>query len=110
MVVEVDEVGEDLERTIGTLLEKLTEEERIALFSELEYEEIERLVILCAINEKLNSPILNTYIQTFLKLRVSLKRKGRKELVSVSKALARFKAEMSKPLLSRLKTWGRDEE
>ena len=88
-----------VKESISKLLDDLSDEEKIKFFSDLAIEEIEKLALLSAINTRVKSEVINTYITEFLKLRVSKDRLGRKEGVKIGTSFAKVLAEKTRSWL-----------
>jgi len=71
------------EEALGQAVTNLTEigEEKIKLLSDVELWEINQLALMLTIAERYDMDWLNTYVKNVLKLRVSAKRLGRREIV-----------------------------
>jgi hypothetical protein len=72
---------------ISEMTKYLIENDKIEFLTDITPEMENIFSTLHALNTKLNSKLLETYIQKRLTLRVSLKRKGRQDLVEVAKGL-----------------------
>jgi hypothetical protein len=71
------------EEALGQAVQNLTEieQEKIKLLSDVELWEINQLALMLTIAERYDMDWLRTYVQNVLKLRVSARRLGRKEIV-----------------------------
>jgi len=71
------------EEALGQAVQNLTEvdEEKIKLLSDVELWEINQLALMFTIAERYDMDWLRTYVRNVLKLRVSARRLGRREIV-----------------------------
>lgn len=79
--VKADLMGFD--EALALSLSSLTNEDKVKLMSDLYADEIPFIALLFTISKRHSLKSLNNFINEFLKLRVSLERKGRDEIVIV---------------------------
>lgn len=75
------------EEAVARILQHTTDEAMISMFSDLDQQEINNLVIAMVVSDYLKKELkvraLSDMIKNYLKLKVSLERKGRKEVVGM---------------------------
>jgi len=80
----------------------LAETESPDLMSEMGGEEIKLLSALQTVADQVDADILKNFIRNFLRMRVSLKRQGRKEILEVSRSGAGTEEKMRKGIKSMI--------
>ena len=75
------------EEALGKIAMKLAETEDEKILTELKDEHIAKITSLLSVAEKYNIPIYEKICETFMRLKVSKDRKGRKELLEIAKAV-----------------------
>lgn len=83
---QVDNDGEGVAESLSQLLDTLADENQVILFSELSEREIKHLSVIATVGE--NDALTQTFIDNYMKMKVSKNRKGRKELSEISEAFA----------------------
>lgn len=76
--------GKTREESVAQAIEDLSNEEKIMFFSDLHPSEIPRFACFNNISKRYEKRFLKDYILDELKLRVSIDRRGRKEIVSIA--------------------------
>ena len=90
-------------QALAEAIETLGSEEKIMLFTEVEKREIPYIALKKVIAKRYNLEWLEDHVRNDLKLRVSIKRKGRSELVKVIAGLKKGIEEKVRGLLRRPK-------
>ena len=109
--ISLDEVAETLkvimgkgrEEALAEAIEQLGSEEKILLFTEIEKREVPLITLKKVIAKRYKLNWLDDYVDTELKLRVSIKRRGRNELVKVVVGVKKSIEEKVKGLFRRKK-------
>jgi len=96
-------MGKGREEALAEAIETLGSEEKIMLFTEVEKREIPYIALKKVIAKRYNLEWLEDHVRNDLKLRVSIKRKGRSELVKVIAGLKKGIEEKVRGLLRRPK-------
>lgn len=78
--------GGDIANSLSELLDDLADEDQYILFSELTEREIKHLSVIATVGE--DDEITERFIQQFMKMKISKRRKGRKELVEIANAFS----------------------
>lgn len=94
---EVKGIGESL----SGLLDDLADEDKNILFSELTEREIKHLSVIATVGR--NDDITQEFIDNFTRMKVSKKRRGRKELVQIGEAYSGWDNREGESRLSRLR-------
>jgi len=95
---EIEEEVLSMEEALAKISILLTQVQRIKLLTELSDEEIRLIASILPICEQFKLDFVKSFVENFMLLRVSLKRKGRQEIVD----LARQIPELSEKLRSKL--------
>ena len=95
-------MGKGKEEALAEAIETLRSIDRIMLFSEVDKKEIPSLTIMKIISNRYDLDWLNDYVDYDLMMRVSIKRKGRNELVKVISGIKRDIEERAKSLFQRI--------
>lgn len=80
------EEGGDIANSLSELLDDLADEDQYILFSELTEREIKHLSVIATVGD--NDEITQTFIQNYMRMKVSKNRKGRGELVQIAEAFS----------------------
>lgn len=93
--------GKSREEALAEAIETLGSEEKILLFSEVDKKEVPYLALKLVIAQRYNLTWLKDIVHNELKLRVSIKRKGRNELVKVIAGIKKVLDERVKGIFRR---------
>jgi len=96
-------IGLTPEEALAEIINVLSEETKIKMFSEVDIKEVERISLMLSISERYKVEWLKSYIFNELQLRVSNKRQGRKEFAEILGA--KF-IEAKKTIIEKIKPKG----
>lgn len=82
-----NEKDDGMSKAYSELIEQLGEEESLKLFSDLNINEIRHLSVLMTTGDDL----INNFSRNYIALKVSHRRRGRKELIDLSEAFGKAK-------------------
>lgn len=82
----MDDSSTDLSESLSDLLNHMTEDEAIYLLSDLSLFEIQKLVAISTVGKK--NPVMKQFVEDYASMKVSHKRRGRKELVKIADAFS----------------------
>jgi len=85
--IESDLVKLDSENDLGKVITELFKAEGLTKKTDLRRNEVNRIALLYAIAKKYKFKELEDIIDVFLELRISIDRKGRKEIVDVARSI-----------------------
>ena len=94
-------MGKGREEALAEAIETLGSADKIMLFSDLDKREIPSLSLMKIISSRYNLEWLDEYVDYDLMMRVSIKRKGRNELVKVIAGIKKGLEERAKSLFHR---------
>lgn len=99
---QTDDSGKDVAESLSQLLETLADEEKTILFSELSEREITHLSVISTVGDE--DEVTQNFIDNFMKMKVSKKRRGRKELSDVAQAFASVHETENQSRMDRVKS------
>lgn len=93
--------GSDIAGSLSNLLDDLADEDKYILFSELTPREIKHLSVIATVGQ--NDDITEAFIENFMRMKVSNRRKGRRELVQIAEAFSGVYETEKEGKLSRIR-------